>query len=122
MEQEVNIEEQENRGDDDLGDHSHNDGTNSSFQGEETSSGRSKKRKRTRQVNSLSRDFHDAVVLFAESLKETSADAFRAFKMTYLTQLERFWAIEMIKNDKVKTFWSLGEGEREAWVRFLLSE
>ncbi|KAI3797949.1 hypothetical protein L1987_33214 [Smallanthus sonchifolius] len=98
MEQEVNMEEQENREDDDLGDHSHNDDTNSSFQGEETSSVRSKKRKCTRQVNSLSRDFHDAVVLFAESLKETSAelsedikfeldikkenydDAFRAFK------------------------------------------
>ncbi|KAI3704162.1 hypothetical protein L1987_74377 [Smallanthus sonchifolius] len=69
----------------------------------------------TRQVNSLSRDFHDAAVLFDESLKETSAKLSEDIKfeldikkktmimpselskMTSLTQLERFRAIEMIK-------------------------
>ncbi|KAM0072183.1 hypothetical protein Hdeb2414_s0001g00033551 [Helianthus debilis subsp. tardiflorus] len=47
MEQEVNIEEQEHQRDDDFGEHSHNENTNASSQFEETSSGRSKKRKRT---------------------------------------------------------------------------
>ncbi|KAJ0825698.1 hypothetical protein HanRHA438_Chr17g0806051 [Helianthus annuus] len=44
-------------------------------------------------------------------------------KMTSLSQLEKFQAIEKIKDDQIRvmTFWSLGEEEREAWIRFLLS-
>ncbi|XP_076885892.1 uncharacterized protein LOC143535553 [Bidens hawaiensis] len=139
MEQEVNVEEQESRGDDDLDEHNHNDGSNSSFQVEETSSGCTKKRIRMKQ----SHDFLDAVNLFADRLKETSSALSAKMsedikfeldlkkktmmlpselsKMTSLTQLDRFRAVEKIKGDNVMTFWSLDEEEREAWVRFLLS-
>lgn len=133
------MEEQECLVDDDLDEHSHNDGCNSSFQVEETSSGRTKKRKRTKQ----SHDFLDAVNLFDVRLKETSSALSVEMsedikfeldlkkktmmlpsdlsKMTSLTQLDRFRAIEKIKGDKVMTFWSLDEEERETWVRFLFS-
>ncbi|KAJ0492934.1 putative Myb/SANT-like domain-containing protein [Helianthus annuus] len=142
MEQEVNMEEQENQRDDDFGEHSHNENTNASSQFEETSSGRSKKRKRTSQVNTLFQGFNDAVVQFGDRLKETSAELSEDIKfeldikkktlmipselskMTSLNQLERFTAIDIIKDDqnRVMTFWTLGEEEREAWVRFMLSK
>ncbi|KAK9062870.1 hypothetical protein SSX86_020060 [Deinandra increscens subsp. villosa] len=139
MEEEI-MKEQEHQGDDDFDELSHNDGADSSIPVEETSSGRSKKRKRT-VVNSFIQSFNDAVVSFGDRLKETSTELSEDIKfeldikkktlmmptelakLTSLTQLERFKAIEKMKDDqtRVMTFWSLGEEEREAWVQFLLS-
>ncbi|KAM0066431.1 hypothetical protein Hdeb2414_s0002g00048911 [Helianthus debilis subsp. tardiflorus] len=136
------MEEQEHQRDDDFGEHSHNENTNASSQFVETSSGRSKKRKHTSQVNTLFQSFNDAVVQFGDRLKETSAELSEDIKfeldikkktlmipselskMTSLNQLERFTAIDIIKDDqnRVMTFWTLGEEEREAWVRFMLSK
>ncbi|XP_076943005.1 uncharacterized protein LOC143613076 [Bidens hawaiensis] len=143
MEQEVNMEEEEeeHQEDDDFGEHSYHEGTNASFQVEETSSDRGKKRKRTSQVDTLFKSFNDAVVLFGDRLKETSAELSEDIKfeldikkkalmvttelstMTSLTQLERFRANDKIKDDpnRVMTCWTLDEEEREAWVRYLLS-
>ncbi|KAI3793129.1 hypothetical protein L1987_35743 [Smallanthus sonchifolius] len=134
--------EQEQQVDHDFDEVSHNERTNTSFEVEETSSVRSKKRKSASQDKSLFRSFNDAVILFADALKESSAKlsegikyeldlkkktqmiTFEVSKMTSLTQLERFRAIEKLKNDRdsVITFWALNEEEREDWVRFLLSE
>ncbi|XP_021969506.1 uncharacterized protein LOC110864690 isoform X3 [Helianthus annuus] len=141
VEEEVNMVEEEHQRNEDFDEISHNVGTDSSLQVEETSSVRSKKRKRARQVDPLVRSFSDAVVLFADRLKETSAELSEDIKfeldikkktlmmpeelskMTSLSQLEKFQAIEKIKDDQIRvmTFWSLGEEEREAWIRFLLS-
>ncbi|XP_076914769.1 uncharacterized protein LOC143573883 [Bidens hawaiensis] len=106
--QEVNMkeEEEEHQEDDYFSEHSYNEGTDASFQVKETSSDRSKKRKRTSQVNTLFKSFNDAVVLFGHRLKETSAElnedmkfeldikkkalmvTTELSKMTYLTQLK----------------------------------
>ncbi|XP_076958381.1 uncharacterized protein LOC143634097 [Bidens hawaiensis] len=142
MEEEANREELEDQRDDEFDEFSHNEGTNASVQVEEISSGRGKKRKRASQANSLFQNFNDAVVLFGDRLKETSTELSEGIKyelekekkttmitseikkMTSLSQLEKFKAIEEIKSDynRVSTFWDLGEEEREDWVRFLLSK
>lgn len=144
MEDDVNKEEQNQDSDDVFGEgmeDSHDVGTNASVQVEDISSGRGKKRK-SHGHNTLLETFNNAVILFGDRIKESSAELSEAIKlevelekktsmitselskMTSLSQVERFKAIKKIKDDpnSVKTFWDLEEHERESWVGFIMSE
>lgn len=107
MEEEVNREETEDQKDDEFDEFSHNEGTNASVQVEDTSSGRGKKRKRTSQVNSLFQNFNDAVVLFGDRLKETSAELSEGIKY----ELEKEKKTTMITSEIKKNdiFVSIGK-------------
>lgn len=145
MEEQVHIEEQEQYSDDSFDEAmegSHTARTTTSVQVEDVSSVPSKKRKNTVHTNSLLENFNDAVILFGDRLKESSAELSEGIKlevdlnkktamltlelekMTSLSQLERFKAIRKMKSDpdSVLTFWDLKEEEREDWVRFVMSE
>ena len=145
MEEQVNIEEQEQDSDDSFNEAmegSHTARGTTSVQVEECSSVPSKKRKSTCQTSSMVENFNDAVMFFAQRLKESSAELSEGIKlevdlnkktamlplelekMTSLSQLERFKAIRKMKRDpdSVLTFWDLKEEEREDWVRFVMSE
>ncbi|KAM0049440.1 putative Myb/SANT-like domain-containing protein [Helianthus debilis subsp. tardiflorus] len=107
MEEEVNLVEEEHQRNEDFDEISHNVGTDSSLQVEETSSVRSKKRKRARQVDPLVRSFSDAVVLFADRLKETSVELSEDIKFELDIKKENFDdARRAFKND---VFVSIGK-------------
>ncbi|KAI3496549.1 hypothetical protein L1887_38914 [Cichorium endivia] len=135
LKQEVNLEEEIQGSDDGFLD-SEEVSRNASVHHEATSqSGRSKKRK-TRSDDG----FNNAVGLITESLKEISKDLSQGIKldmkinelsekippkileMTSLSQLEKFKALTKIRSDpiNVQNFWEIEEGDREAWVKYIL--
>ncbi|KAI3708695.1 hypothetical protein L2E82_38050 [Cichorium intybus] len=135
IEQEVNLEEEIQGSDDGFLD-SEEVSRNTSVHHEATSqSVRSKKRK-TRSDDG----FNNAVGLITESLKEISKDLSQGIKldikinelsekippkilkMTSLSQLEKFKALTKIRSDpiNVQNFWEIEEGDREAWVKYIL--
>nr|GEW27231.1 protein ALP1-like [Tanacetum cinerariifolium] len=108
------------------------DAIDSSVQVEASSVRRKKKKKNMGHVNPLVKSFNDAVLLFGERLKESSAQLSEGIKlnvelknktsmltlelekMEEFTQLERFKVIRKMQSDpdSVITFWNLKEKER----------
>ncbi|KAE8730112.1 TMV resistance protein N-like [Hibiscus syriacus] len=95
----------------------------------------------SRKRNSQSDEgFNNAVSLITESLKEISKDLSQGIKfdmkinelsdnvppeilkMNSLTQIEKFKALNKIRSDpiNVQNFWQLAEGDRDAWVKYIL--
>ncbi|KAI3509347.1 hypothetical protein L1887_24560 [Cichorium endivia] len=135
IEQEVNLEEEIQGSDDGFLD-SEEVSRNTNVHHEATShSVRSKKRK-TRSDDG----FNNAVGLITESLKEISKDLSQGIQldmkinelsekilpkileMTSLSQLGKFKALTKIRSDpiNVQNFWEIEEGDREAWVKYIL--
>ncbi|CAI9289200.1 unnamed protein product [Lactuca saligna] len=128
MEQDVNLEEEMQKSDDDILE-SEEISHNTTVQNEETSpSVRSNKRKRC-----ADDVFHNVVGLITESLKEISKDLNpcitfdmkinelsekippKILKMSSLSQVEKFKALTNIRSDPiyVQNFWQIEEGDRE---------
>nr|GEV09886.1 reverse transcriptase domain-containing protein [Tanacetum cinerariifolium] len=130
----IKEQEQESKEDSD-------DAIDASVQVEASNVRRKKKKKNMGHVNPLVKSFNDAVLLFGERLKESSAQLSEGIKldvelknktsmlilelekMEELTQVERFKAIRKMQSDpdSVITFWNLKEKERTDWVSFFLT-
>ncbi|KAJ9541612.1 hypothetical protein OSB04_028118 [Centaurea solstitialis] len=137
MEQEVYLEKTQEL-DDDLLSSDYAISRNTNLQNDETSPNfiSSKRKSRSDYV------FNNAVGLIAESLKEISKDLSKGiifdmkinelsenipskiFKMNTLTQIEKFKALSKIRSDPINVynFWQLEEGNREAWVKYILEK
>ncbi|KAJ9542816.1 hypothetical protein OSB04_029322 [Centaurea solstitialis] len=132
MEQEVNIEETQ-ESDDDILDSSNAASRNTNLQNDETSPSVISRKRKSRSDDG----FNNAVGLITESLKEISKDLSQGikfdmkinelgekipsdiFKMTSLTQTEKFKALTKIRGDSVniQNFWQMEEVHRETWVK-----
>ncbi|KAJ9561870.1 hypothetical protein OSB04_007030 [Centaurea solstitialis] len=135
MEQEVNIEETQ-ESDDDLLDSDNDHSHNTNLQNDETSPSVISRNRKSRSDDG----FNNAVGLITESLKEISKDLSQGikfdmkinelsekipskiFKMTSLTQTEKFKALTKIRGDfvNIQNFWQMGEDHREAWVKYIV--
>ncbi|CAI9300992.1 unnamed protein product [Lactuca saligna] len=135
MEQEVNLEEETQDSDDDFLDSEEVSRTTAVQHDETSPSVRSKKRK-----NRSDEGFNKAVGLITETLKEISKDLSEGIKfdmkinelsekippailkMNSISQLEKFKALTKIRSDpiNVQKFWEIEEGNREAWIKYIL--
>ncbi|KAJ9542050.1 hypothetical protein OSB04_028556 [Centaurea solstitialis] len=135
MEQEVNVEETQ-ESDDDLLDSDNAASRNTNLQNDEASPSVISRKRKSRSDDG----FNNAVGLITESLKEISKDLSQGikfdmkinemsdkipseiFKLTSLTQTEKFKALTKIRGDSVnlQNFWQMGEEHREAWVKYIV--
>ncbi|KAJ9538564.1 hypothetical protein OSB04_031297 [Centaurea solstitialis] len=135
MEQEVNVEETQ-ESDDDLLDSNNAASRNINLQNDETSPSVGSRKRKSRSDDG----FNNAIGLITESLKEVSKDLSQGikfdmkinelsekippeiFKMTSLSQNEKFKALTKIRGDSVniQNFWQMEEDHREAWVKYIL--
>ncbi|KAJ9567230.1 hypothetical protein OSB04_003196 [Centaurea solstitialis] len=109
---------------------------NTNLQNDETSPSVISRKRKSRSDNG----FNNVVGLITESLKEISKDLSQGikfdmkinelsekipseiFKMTSLTQTEKFKALTNIRDDSVniQNFWQMGEDHREALVKYIV--